>query len=112
MVEYIRRLSERAAFVNVEAILLLYRISDSAELREQAESAAKTLIGKRPELAQMMRTDLEGIGVHIRGDEQEEPEQGISEQDIPGQGIGEPDQTDNDEPGDTDAGPDEPAEDN
>ncbi len=62
---YVSSLCERARFVNLEALLLLYRTSNSEGEKEEAKALAKKIITARPELAESIRTAFEGLGVAL-----------------------------------------------
>lgn len=62
---YISALCTRARFVNLEALLLFYRSSQTEAEQEAAKAAAKKIMSARPELADSIRGTFEGLGVAL-----------------------------------------------
>jgi hypothetical protein len=53
-------------FVNVEALIMLFRISAGPQERLEAENSAKELASSRPDLAEMLKVELGNQGIGIR----------------------------------------------
>ncbi|MCB0324302.1 MAG: tetratricopeptide repeat protein [Bdellovibrionales bacterium] len=62
---YAATLAERARFVNVEALLLLYRIAETEEARASAKEKARELIAARPELATTIQREFASAGASL-----------------------------------------------
>jgi hypothetical protein len=60
------KLVNAGKFVNVEALIMLFRISTGAQERLEAENAAKELASSRPDLAEMLKVELGNQGIGIR----------------------------------------------
>jgi len=53
-------------FLNLEALLALYRISESAEQRKEADDRATELLAVRPELREIIQTQLSASGIALK----------------------------------------------
>ena len=53
-------------FLNLEALLALYRISETPEHRKEADDRATELITARPELHEIIQSQLAGAGIAVK----------------------------------------------
>lgn len=60
------KLAAAGRFVNVEAVIMLFRLSTDGAQRLEAENAAKELAASRPDLAETLKVELGNQGVALR----------------------------------------------
>ncbi len=63
--EYLSALCERSRFVNIEALLLLYRTAQNAEEKDSAKSLATKIVTARPEIANAIKDAFSSLGVAL-----------------------------------------------
>jgi len=64
--EILRVLSENGRVTNVEALVTLARVSESAKERELVETVARSLTTARPELADSVSQELFQLGINLK----------------------------------------------